>query len=48
MIKQFLLKLFGKRYFIKELNFLEDRLKETNLFEYYIFKYIFRDGLTWD
>lgn len=26
----------------------EDRLKETNLFEYYIFKYIFRDGLTWD
>lgn len=26
----------------------EDRLKETNLFEYYIFEYIFRDGLTWD
>ena len=26
----------------------EDRLKESNLFEYYIFKYIFRDGLTWD
>ena len=26
----------------------EDRLKETNLYEYYIFKYIFRDGLTWD
>ena len=26
----------------------EDRLKETNLFTYYIFKYIFRDGLTWD
>lgn len=26
----------------------EDRLKDTNLFTYYIFKYIFRDGLTWD
>lgn len=24
MIKKFLLKLFGKRYFIKELNFLKD------------------------
>ena len=26
----------------------EDRLKETDMFTYYIFKYIFRDGLTWD
>lgn len=26
----------------------EDRMKETDLITYYIFKYIFRDGLTWD
>lgn len=32
----------------KELLRYEDRLKETDLYRYYIFKYIFRDGLTWD
>ena len=32
----------------KELCKYEDRLKETDLYRYYIFKYIFRDGLTWD
>lgn len=26
----------------------EDRLKDTDTFSYYVFKYIFRDGLTWD
>ena len=26
----------------------EDRMKDTDLITYYIFKYIFRDGLTWD
>ena len=30
----------------KELCKYEDRLKETDLYRYYIFKYIFRDGLT--
>lgn len=32
----------------KELCKYEQRLKDTNMFTYYIFKYIFRDGLTWD
>ena len=32
----------------QELLKYEDRLKETDLYRYYIFKYIFRDGLTWD
>ena len=32
----------------KEICKYEDRLKETDMFTYYIFKYIFRDGLTWD
>lgn len=32
----------------KKLCEYEDRLKDTNTFTYYIFKYIFRDGLTWD
>lgn len=32
----------------KKLCQYEDRLKETDMFTYYIFKYIFRDGLTWD
>lgn len=32
----------------KEICKYEDRLKETDKFTYYIFKYIFRDGLTWD
>ena len=32
----------------KRLCAYEDRLKETNMFTYYIFKYIFRDNLTWD
>lgn len=32
----------------KEICKYEDRLKETNMFTYYVFKYIFRDGLTWD
>lgn len=26
----------------------EKRMKETDKFTYYVFKYIFRDGLTWD
>lgn len=26
----------------------EDRLKDSDMFTYYVFKYIFRDGLTWD
>ena len=32
----------------QELLKYEDRLKEIDLYRYYIFKYIFRDGLTWD
>lgn len=32
----------------KELCKYEDRLKETDTFTYYVFKYIFRDGKTWD
>lgn len=32
----------------QELLKYEDRLKETDLYRYYIFKYIFRDELTWD
>lgn len=32
----------------KEICKYEDRLKDTDKFTYYIFKYIFRDGLTWD
>ena len=32
----------------RELCKYEDRLKETDMFTYYIFKYIFRDGKTWD
>lgn len=34
--------------FNKELCKYEDRLKETDMYTYYIFKYIFRDGKTWD
>ena len=34
--------------FNKELCKYEDRLKETEKYTYYIFKYIFRDGKTWD
>lgn len=32
----------------KKLCEYEDRLKDSDMFTYYIFKYIFRDGLTWD
>lgn len=32
----------------KELCKYEDRLKDTDMFTYYVFKYIFRDGKTWD
>lgn len=34
--------------FNKALCKYEDRLKETDMYTYYIFKYIFRDGKTWD
>lgn len=32
----------------KKLCEYEDRLKDSDMFTYYVFKYIFRDGLTWD
>lgn len=32
----------------KEICKYEDRLKETDMFTYYIFRYIFREGKTWD